>query len=112
MRDPNRIPIVLAAVERAWREHPDLRLGQVLTNAVIHERPFAAWRDLFIIEDDVLLQRLTDAYDLKLDDDAKTFVKDEPEARATGWAEAMKIMDENVIPAIRKLFNDRGAGPK
>jgi uncharacterized protein YihD (DUF1040 family) len=29
-RNPERIPEVLEAVEEEWREHPDLRLGQLL----------------------------------------------------------------------------------
>lgn len=30
MRNPERIPEVLEAVEKEWKEHPDLRLGQLL----------------------------------------------------------------------------------
>jgi hypothetical protein len=32
MRDPNRIPKVLAAIGRYWSLYPDLRLGQLLGN--------------------------------------------------------------------------------
>ena len=33
MRDPARIPLVLAAIERAWLHHEDWRLGQVINLA-------------------------------------------------------------------------------
>jgi hypothetical protein len=33
MRDSDRIPMILAAVERRWRKHPDARLGQLLVSA-------------------------------------------------------------------------------
>ena len=32
MRDPNRIPIILKAVEEFWKENPDWRLGQLVDN--------------------------------------------------------------------------------
>lgn len=32
MRDPNRIPRILEMLEIVWRESPDLRLGQLLSN--------------------------------------------------------------------------------
>lgn len=30
-RDPERIPELLSVLEEYWREHPDIRLGQLLT---------------------------------------------------------------------------------
>ena len=35
MRDPDRIPEVLAAIEQAWTLKPDLRLGEVLNLACL-----------------------------------------------------------------------------
>jgi hypothetical protein len=32
MRDPARIPKVLAALQAYWDKHPDLRLGQIIVN--------------------------------------------------------------------------------
>lgn len=32
MRDPNRIPAVLDALESIWRLHADWRLGQLISN--------------------------------------------------------------------------------
>lgn len=32
MRNPERIPEVLAEIERIWRMYPDMRLGQLVSN--------------------------------------------------------------------------------
>lgn len=53
MRDPNRIPHVLAALERRWRQDPDWRLGQLLANVVDRDM-----QRLFAIEDDRLVDLL------------------------------------------------------
>ena len=55
MRDPNRIPRILAHVEQMWEQYPDLRLWQLLLNVV---------RDpgLYFVEDDELVGRLQSAY--------------------------------------------------
>ena len=52
MRDQARIEPTLAAVQAVWITAPDLRLGQLLLNAM---RP---GEDLYQVEDDVLLTRL------------------------------------------------------
>lgn len=51
MRDSDRIPKILHEIERIWQAFPDLRLGQLLLNAV---------RDpaLYYIEDEELVHRL------------------------------------------------------
>ncbi len=51
MRDPERISVVLDAIEKYWRKHPDLRLGQILVNAT-------GKNDLFFPEEDAVLQGL------------------------------------------------------
>jgi uncharacterized protein YihD (DUF1040 family) len=51
-RDPARIPEVLALIQTAWDELPDMRLGQLLINAVGEEA------NLFYLEDDVLIDAL------------------------------------------------------
>jgi hypothetical protein len=38
MRDQNRIPKVLRAIEKIWRRYPDWRLGQLVAN-------IAEWAD-------------------------------------------------------------------
>lgn len=50
MRNPDRIPEVLDAVEERWHESPDLRLGQLLF-AVADGDPFS-------LEDDDLMAAL------------------------------------------------------
>lgn len=54
MRDPNRIPAVLEAVRIAWEENPDLRLGQLVSNAASR----AGHRDSFTVEDGPLVSHL------------------------------------------------------
>ena len=51
MRDPNRIPIILAAIKALWEQYPDWRLGQLIVN--VGERS-----DPFYVEDDDLLHRI------------------------------------------------------
>ena len=54
MRDPNRIPVVLAALETYWRAHPDLRLCQIVVN-------LSGRVDPFYVEDEILLAAITPA---------------------------------------------------
>jgi hypothetical protein len=56
MRDPGRIDVVLAALRAAWVESPDLRLGQLIVNAV---RPSNPGPEVFHAEDDAILRGLT-----------------------------------------------------
>lgn len=58
MRDPERIPEVLAAVREAWLENPDLRLGQLIYNAARAKRPLPPCPGLFYVEDDDLMDGL------------------------------------------------------
>jgi uncharacterized protein YihD (DUF1040 family) len=48
MRDPNRIDRIIDKLRRYWREHPDLRLGQIVVNMN------KTLSDPFHVEDDVL----------------------------------------------------------
>lgn len=50
MRDPARIDRILAALRAAWVEHPDLRLGQLIVNAIRPSRPCP---QVFLAEDTV-----------------------------------------------------------
>lgn len=51
MRDPNRIPRILAKLQRVWEAAPDLRLGQLITNT---HRKSSVPADMFNVEDDKL----------------------------------------------------------
>ena len=53
MRDVDRIEKILHVLETIWRDNPDLRLGQIITNAV----PPDAF-DLYYIDDQTVLQGL------------------------------------------------------
>lgn len=50
MRDPNRIPRVLELLEKAWKEAPDWRLGQLVENIARD----IGWNDAYYMEDDDL----------------------------------------------------------
>ncbi len=55
MRDPKRIPEILNELKAIWGSFPDLRLGQLLLNAV---------RDpvLYYLEDEEIIKILKDHY--------------------------------------------------
>jgi len=53
IRDPNRIELLLNKIREVWEKHPDLRLGQLISN----QAPQARW-GVFYIEDDELLKQL------------------------------------------------------
>ena len=57
MRDANRIDEMLATLKRVWERQPDLRLGQLIVNAV---RPKEPSPEVFHSEDADLLQGLLD----------------------------------------------------
>jgi hypothetical protein len=57
MRDPNRIPALLSALEQVWRQHPDLRLGQ-LVYILIHNDEGVTPGRLFGVEDEELMKLL------------------------------------------------------
>jgi len=56
MRDPERIPKVLAAIEKVWSKYPDLRLAQLLLN-IKHPIEFQ-----YYMEDEILLYALSEVY--------------------------------------------------
>jgi hypothetical protein len=57
MRDVNRIRPLMERLIAAWERHPDLRLGQIVSNA-------STDRDSFNIEDEALVR----AIELQLSD--------------------------------------------
>lgn len=56
MRDPARIAGMLKALEKVWRKDPDLRLGQIIVNAIVYIRPSFECPAAFYIEDDEMLK--------------------------------------------------------
>lgn len=55
MRDPKRIPEMLKELEDFWKQVPDWRLGQVISN---FSYEMTGNNDLFYIEDKDLLELL------------------------------------------------------
>lgn len=56
MRDPNRIDNILYELGKIWKENPDLRLGQMITNLLIPD-----YR-LYHMEDNELIKELKTYY--------------------------------------------------
>lgn len=54
-RDPDRIPMVLWQLEQLWERYPDLRLGQLISNAL--------QIDIYHVEDADLVRRMYAFYD-------------------------------------------------
>lgn len=61
MRDPERIPKILKEIEKIWKEHPDLRLGQLIANVVDESA-------IYFVEDEDLLNVLREVYKPKIDE--------------------------------------------
>ncbi len=55
MRDPERIDQVLAVVREVWHRYPDLRLGQLIVNAVQPDEPCS---QVYSLEDTALVRKL------------------------------------------------------
>lgn len=55
MRDPKRIPKILKELQEIWEKNPDLRLGQLISNASID-------RHLYFMEDVELLSNIKRVY--------------------------------------------------
>jgi hypothetical protein len=63
MRDPDRIKPLLKQIETYWLRHPDLRLGQLVSNANSTYRArqnLPLDNDVFFLEDDDFLRVLWD----------------------------------------------------
>lgn len=55
MRNPERIPEILKELEKFWKQVPDLRLGQIISNLSYESMKN---NDPFYMEDDDLLELL------------------------------------------------------
>jgi hypothetical protein len=80
VRNPDRIPLILQALERRWREDPDQRLCQLLVNLTrdLGSAPSSIWG----VEDGELLRRLGPRTEAE-----SRYVAEEPAARRQGWNE-------------------------
>jgi uncharacterized protein YihD (DUF1040 family) len=53
VRHPGRIHPIIKLLEKYWSEHPDLRLGQIIST--MHSYSTGKNTDLFYVEDSVLI---------------------------------------------------------
>lgn len=102
MRDPERIPMILAALQRRWEAEPDMRLGQLLVvafqrSASVEHPP----NPLFGVEDGDLLAMLGAETDVE-----REYIAGERDAAKRGWAEWEKRHRE-LHPAARQQRLDR-----
>lgn len=58
MRDPERIDVIIDALKKVWKKHPDLRFYQLIEN-ITGMDPDALGKSQFMVEDDVFLRRLS-----------------------------------------------------
>lgn len=70
MRDPGRIKKILAALRAVWEENPDMRLGQLICNAVREDM-------LYYIEDDTLVKALEKYYCVDIEGEKEWSLVDE-----------------------------------
>ena len=93
MRDPDRIPMILSALERRWSQDPDLRLGQLIMVLLRKNRclpdPLEG-KALFGVPDGELLAWIGAATDAEA-----TYVRDEPQKEREGWREWMRASRES-----------------
>ena len=61
MRNPNRIYETLNLLQRGWEKVPDLRFGQLIENL----KRYINIDDLFYIEDDELVEKIINFFDLE-----------------------------------------------
>lgn len=62
MRDPNRIPEIMALLQRGWQKVDDWRFGQLIENL----KRYIGVDDLFYIEDDKMIEKIIDYFDLEV----------------------------------------------
>jgi hypothetical protein len=72
MRDPKRIDKVLNIIRLVWSECPDLRLTQLIINALLRsDKVIITDQSIFGVEDEVLMKKMVEF--------GLTFVEDETE---------------------------------
>lgn len=61
MRNPNRIPEIMKLLQWGWQKVPDWRFGQLIENL----KRYVGVDDLFYIEDDKMIEKIVDFFDLE-----------------------------------------------
>lgn len=98
VRDPNRIPLVLGALQRKWEKCPDIRLGQLLVNVIGRDY------NLFGIEDDQLV-RLLGEYD-GMTEREREWVESEPARRSAGLRESLTLTSDATERMLSRPWRD------
>lgn len=110
-RDPDRIPMVLAALEREWRKDPDARLGQLLVNLVrvnVHPLREEEGRILFNVEDGQLMRWIGAETQAE-----ETYIREEPRKAREGWSQWVRSFRESeAYNAWRQSWGRRSDEPR
>ena len=93
MRDPDRIPMILAALQRRWEAEPDTRLGQLLWHLYRDLDPEAGPSPLFNLADGKLLALLGPETEAE-----RAYIAGEAKARKRGWAESTRWNEAHPSP--------------
>jgi hypothetical protein len=100
MRDPDRIPMILATVERRWRRHPDLRLGQLIVSLLRDNLQCAREEEgvqLFALADGELLRWIGAETDQE-----KHYIREEPMLAKEGWRSAITPIGQPTADQTRR----------
>jgi hypothetical protein len=62
LRDPSRIEVLLELLRQYWKQNPDLRIGQIITNLSSSKRMSI---DPYYIEDDMIINSLKEELSLR-----------------------------------------------
>jgi uncharacterized protein YihD (DUF1040 family) len=62
LRDPARIEVLLELLRQYWKQNPDLRIGQIITNLSSSKRMSI---DPYYIEDDMIINSLKEELSLR-----------------------------------------------
>ena len=67
MRNPNRIPKILARLQKLWEKYPDMRLGQLIENRFINiETKYVPSYSAYYVEDEKFISELEKFYKTEL----------------------------------------------
>jgi len=65
IRDPERIPKILAKIEKLWSKYPDMRLGQLILNCFsLHN---GVTMGVYYMEDEDFVKKLEEFYASRFD---------------------------------------------
>lgn len=98
MRNPDRIPQIINALETLWKENPDYRLGQIIVATI---KPLSPSPSIYYIEDDIILEKLLSFNDRSSTNNSK--IPFWQKFSAIGRSKADDITIDIVIEMISEL---------